>query len=291
MNDHSVFAWAEYDALRVEDRKALGVYNQRRRVVQSQIAYTLSGTRKATTARREQIRQSQRDEKTVTSSEQQQHDQQARNCISLLFASLRWLRSRIAPCYGRNAFTGNSGRNAFTGNNACFQAATFIAETFANTCGKLRRVFHTGSGSGLLFLRGASLGGIQTTTVDTPNNCLNSVSIVLPTGWERRFGDRSSYEVQMRAWETLLLALTSLDAGKIAASADVALENFWEASQEQYLGESGASGERSLHQESCFFGRLPPGFRVIPTSRPKSMSRIFSYSRCLNEDVAASTPN
>jgi hypothetical protein len=267
-NNPPAFAWVEYDPRGVKDRKALGVYNQQRRIVRSQAAYTSSGTRKATIARKGLLQKSRRQSKTSSSAsspeeqhqqqQRQEHVQQAQDFISSLFARLRSRDATVNTDMAQKADR-TLLWNAFTGNNTCFQAALFVAGTFANTCGISKKELHTGLGSGLLFLRGASLDGIQATIVDTPNDCLNSVSIALLAGWERRFGDQRSYEIHMLAWQALPLALGALDVGSIAALADVALESFREASQERYLQELASSVGRSLYHDGYLLAGLPSG--------------------------------
>jgi hypothetical protein len=125
--------------------------------------------------------------------------------------------------------------NAFTSGNTCFEAAMFITGTFANTCGITRHELHTGFDSGLLFLHGASLDGIQKTIIHTPKDSLNSIFIALLARWEHRFGDEQSYAVHLQAWKVLPLSMGSLEDSSVAALADVVLVCFQEAAQGRYI--------------------------------------------------------
>ncbi|THY11381.1 hypothetical protein D6D01_08936 [Aureobasidium pullulans] len=268
------FAWVEYDPRALKERRELGVYNQQRRVVRAHVAHTSSGARKATIARKESIAKTQGSRKSSKSGKSsKKQDKPVEDFITLFFARLR---SRDASAVASMAQKSDRTLlwNAFTGGNTCFEAALFVAGTFANTCGISRHELHTGFGSGLLFLRGASLDGIQKTIIHTPKDSLNSISIALLAGWERRFGDEQSYAVHLQAWKSLPLATGSLEDSSIAALTDVALICFQEANQERYIAESVFSAARSLVYGTVLPQGLPPGFHVIPTERPEALSLL-----------------
>ncbi|KAI4852334.1 hypothetical protein E4T44_01550 [Aureobasidium sp. EXF-8845] len=273
------FAWVEYDPRALKERRELGVYNQQRRVVRAHVAHTSSGARKATIARKESVARTQGTRKTSKSgkfTKKQAHP--VEDFITLLFARLR---SRDASAVASMAQKSDRTLlwNAFTGGNTCFEAALFVAGTFANTCGISRHELHAGFGSGLLFLRGASLDGIQKTITHTPKDSLNSISIALLAGWERRFGDEQSYAVHLQAWKSLPLATGSLEESSIAALADAALMCFQEANQERYIAESAFSAARSLVHGTVFPQGLPCGFHIIPTEHPEALSLLGTVAK------------
>ncbi|KAI4725573.1 hypothetical protein E4T49_06710 [Aureobasidium sp. EXF-10728] len=290
------FAWVEYDPRALEERRALGVYKQQRRVVRAHVAHTSSGVRKATIARKESISKAAGPKKAIKAppkstkisspQTQDQADKAAYDSVSRLFSRLRSQDANAVASMARK-----SDRvllwNAFTGGTICFEAALFVAGTHANTCGFTRHELHTGFGSGLLFLRGALLDGIQKTIVHTPKDGFNSISIALLAGWERRFGDQQSYEVHMQAWKTLPLAFGSLEDNSIVALADVAMTCFQEATQERYIAETALSLGRSLAYGTVLPEDLPPGFHVVPTDRPEALSLLSTVSKCATFDYTA----
>lgn len=156
----------------------------------------------------------------------------------------------------------------------------FVAGTFANTCGIARHELHTGFGSCLLFIRGASLDGIQKTIIHTPKDSLNSISIALLARWEHRFGDEQSYVMHLQAWKALSLSMGSLDDSSIAALADVVLVCFQKATQERYIVESAFSAARSLVYGIVLPQGLPRGFHIIPTERPEPLSLLGIVAKC-----------
>ncbi|THX37875.1 hypothetical protein D6D10_05542 [Aureobasidium pullulans] len=274
------FAWVEYDPRALKERRELGVYNQQRRVVRAHVAHTSSGVRKATIARKESIAKTQGSRKSSKSGKSsKKQDKPVEDFITLLFARLR---SRDASAVASMAQKSDRTLlwNAFTGGSTCFEAALFVAGTFANTCGISRHDLHTGFGSGLLFLRGASLDGIQKTIIHTPKDSLNSISIALLAGWERRFGDEQSYAVHLQAWKALPLSMGSLEDSSIAALADVALICFQEAAQERYIAESAFSAARSLVYGTVLPQGLPRGYHIIPTERPEVLSLLGTVAKC-----------
>ncbi|KAI5206124.1 hypothetical protein E4T39_02600 [Aureobasidium subglaciale] len=284
------FAWVQYDPRALKERRAAGVYTQQRRVVRAHVAHTSSGARKATIARKESIAKSSGSRKATKATKapvkvdkQDTADKAAYDTISLLFSRLR---SRDAHAVASMAQKADRILlwNAFTGGNTCFEAALFVAGTFANTCGVTRHELHAGFGSGQLFLRGASLEGVQQAIIHNPKDSLNSISIALLAGWERRFGDRQSYEVHLQAWKALPLALGSLEDGSIAALADVALTCFQEATQERYIAEATSSATRSLIYGTVLPEGLPFGFHVVPGEVPEALSLLSIVARCATFD-------
>ncbi|KAH0153105.1 hypothetical protein KCU67_g9597, partial [Aureobasidium melanogenum] len=285
------FAWVEYDPRALAERRAAGVHKQQRRVVRAHVAHTSSGLRKATIAQRESIAKAAGPKKaikapsksTTTPTTPDEADKLAYDSISRLFSRLR---SRDANAIA--SMSQKSDRvllwNAFTGGNICFDAAMFVAGTHANTCGLSRRELQHDFGSGLLFLRGALLDGIQRTIVHSPRDTLNSISIALLAGWERRFGDHLSYKVHMQAWKTLPLAMGALEDTSIAALTDVAMKCFQEAINERYIAEIAFSTVRSLTNGTVMPSGLPIGFHVIPTERPEALSLLSTISNCVRFD-------
>jgi hypothetical protein len=269
----SSLAWVTYDPRPQEGA-------QQRRSVRSQAAQRSANQRKATLAKKKTLRNQQYQRLFATNNGQEVDEQQteAQSVISSLFARLRSRDATATACMAQKADR-TLLWTAFTSGNTCFEAALFVAGTFANTCGIHASKLHTGFGSGLLFLRGMSLNRIQEAIIYSPRDSLNSVSIALLAGWERRFGDQGSYQVHLHAWKMLPLATGSLDDSSIAALADVALECFREASQERALIESES---RTSHPAG-----LPPGFQVMPTGRPESMSLLGLVAKITNTDPAA----
>jgi hypothetical protein len=90
------FAWVEYDPRTSKKRRALGVYDQQRRVVQAHVAHTSWVDRKATTARKESRTGALKPQRamevsrksTSTSEAQAQADKTAYNSGSRLFSRL-----------------------------------------------------------------------------------------------------------------------------------------------------------------------------------------------------------
>lgn len=288
------FAWVEYDPRALKERRALGVYNQQRRVVRAHVAHTSSAARQATIARKTSIAKALGPKKATKapkkpgppSEAQVQADKVAYDSISRLFSRLR-----SHDAHAITSMAQKSDRvllwDAFTGGTICFEAALFVAGTFANTCGIGPHELHTGFGSGVLFLRGALLDSIQRTIVDTPKDSFNSISLALLAGWERRFGDHQSYELHMQAWKHLPLAIGSLEECSIAALTDVAMICFQEATQERYVSEITSSLGRSPTQGTVLPEDLPPGFHVVPTDRPEALGLLSTVSKCATFDYTA----
>jgi hypothetical protein len=288
------FAWVEYDPRALKERRALGVYNQQRRVVRAHVAHTSSGARQATIARKTSIAKALGPKKaikapkksTIISNSQDQADKVAYDSVSRLFSRLR-----SHDAHAIASMAQKSDRillwNAFTGGTICFEAAMFVAGTYANTCGISRHDLHSGFGSGLLFLRGALLDSIQRTIVHTPKDSFNSISLALLAGWERRFGDHQSYELHMQAWKNLPLAIGSLEDSSIAALADVAMICFQEATQERYIEEISFSLGRSPSSGRVMPEGLPPGFYIVPTDPPEALSLLSTVTMCATFDYTA----
>jgi hypothetical protein len=288
------FAWVEYDPRALKERRALGVYNQQRRVVRAHVAHTSSGARQATIARKTSIAKALGPKKAIKapkkpaspSEAQVQADKVAYDSMSRLFSRLRSCDAHVIASMAQK-----SDRillwGAFTGGTLCFEAAIFIAGTYANTCGISAHELHTGFGSGMLYLRGALLDSIQKSIVRTPKDGFNSISLALLAGWERRFGDHQSYELHMQAWKNLPLAVGSLEDSGIAALTDVAMTCFQEATQERYAAEMAFSLGRSLTYGTVLPEDLPQGFHVVPTDRPEALSLLSTVTRCATFDYTA----
>lgn len=277
-------AWIEYDPKTLKERKSRGKDSKQRKLVRSHVASTSAGTRKATLARKEALRKDSGSGESDIASDQQR-DQIPDNVLTLL---LKFQSTNASMNAGMAQKTNRTLLwTAFTGNNTCFQAALFVAGTFANTCGIPFTALHTGFGSGLLFLRGASLNAIQAAVIETPNDDLNSVSIALLAGWERRFGDQESYRAHIQAWKALPLSDGALDTGSIATLADFTLESFREAAQDLSLRDTGDFVGRSPTGRTLFPPGLPPGFCVIPPNRPEAISLLRLVAMIAQSDPAA----
>lgn len=288
------FAWVEYDPRALKERRAAGVYNQQRRVVRAHVAHTSSGARQATIARKTSIAKALGPKKatkapresTSTVEAQARADKAASDSISHLISRLRSRDAHVVASMAQK-----SDRvllwNAFTGGTLCFEAAIFIAGTYANTCGISPHELHSGYGTGMLYLRGALLDSIQKSIIRTPKDGFNSISLALLAGWERRFGDHRSYEVHMKAWKNLPLAVGSLEDSGIAALTDVAMVCFREATQERYTAELAFSLNRSPIHGSVLPEDLPIGFHIVPTDQPEALSLLSTVTNCATFDYTA----
>jgi hypothetical protein len=288
------FAWVEYDPRTSKKRRALGVYDQQRRVVRAHVAHTSWVGRKATTGSKESRTEALKPQRamevsrksTSTSEAQAQADKTAYNSGSHLFSRLL---SRNAHAIASMAQ--KSDRillwNAFTGGILCFEAAIFIAGTYRNGCGISSHELDTTCGTCMLYLRAALLDSIQKSIIRTPPDGLNPISLALLAGWERRFGDHQSYEVHMQPWKNLPLAVRSQENSGIATLADVAMECFQEATQERYGAESASSRGRSLRYGTVLPENLPPGFHIVPIDRPEALSLLSTVTNCATLDYAA----
>ncbi|KAH0287265.1 hypothetical protein M436DRAFT_57276 [Aureobasidium namibiae CBS 147.97] len=288
------FAWVEYDPRALKERRALGVYKQQRRVVRAHVAHTSSGARQATIARKTSLAKALGPRKAIkapkqaaeVSEAQVQADKAAHDSITRLFSRLR---SHDAHAFA--SLAQKSDRillwSAFTGGTLCFEAAIFVASTHANTCGIAPHELHTGFGTGMLYLRGALLDSIQKSIIRTPRDGFNSISLALLAGWERRFGDHRSYEIHMKAWKNLPLAVGSLEDSGIAALTDVAMVCFREATQERYVAELAFSLNRSSIYGTVLPENLPLGFHIVPADRPEALSLLSTVTNCATFDYTA----
>lgn len=176
--------------------------------------------------------------------------------------------------------------DAFTNDTVLFQSALFVAGTHSNTCGMSASALH-GFGSGLLMLRGASLNAIQASVVAGDGDGMTSVAIALLAGWERRFGDRESYEVHIEAWKKMSLPAGALETNNISTLADLTLESFRQGLNERTLSGSVSLPLRSSGGRIHLPVGLPPGFMVLHADRPEAMSLLHLVVMINNHEPSA----
>lgn len=165
--------------------------------------------------------------------------------------------------------------DAYANIDTLFQAALFVSGTHSNSCGLPPRLT-AHMGSGLLLLRGASLEAIQTAVVASDTESSTPVAIALLAGWERRFGDRESYEVHMGAWRRLALPQRALEENHVSTLTDVTLEIFREKLDERSFVSPGDIRIRHASAASHpGIPVLPPGFKVFHTGRPEARSLLM----------------
>jgi hypothetical protein len=295
-NDQTSFAWVEYDPRASKEQRALGVYDEQRRVVRSHVAHTSWSSRRAPNVRKKSHAKVPRSQSVIKvpststyapeAQAQAQADKIAHDSISRLFSRLR-----SHDAHAIASMAQKSDRillwNAFTEGTLCFETALFIAGTYANTCGISPHELNTGYGTGMLYLRGALLDSIQKSIIRTPHDGFNSISLALLAGWERRFGDYHSYEVHIQAWKNLPLAVGSLEDSGIATLTETAMKCFQEATQERYSAELAFSLSRSPSSGTVLPEDLPPGFSIVPTDRPEALSLLSTVTNCATLDYTA----
>lgn len=176
---------------------------------------------------------------------------------------------------------------AFTNHTTLFQAAIFMAGTHSNTCGLPPSAIHHEFGTGLILLRGASLEAIQAAVITADGDSMTSVGIALLAGWERRFGDRESYEVHIQAWKALSLPPQALEVNNISRLAELTLESFREGLDERALKSSAASSPGSRSSRARLPPGLPFGFRVFNADRLEALSLLELVARIANHDPHA----
>lgn len=174
---------------------------------------------------------------------------------------------------------------AFTNNTTLFQCAIFVAATHSNTCGLPPHAVH-GMGPGLILLQGATLNAIQSVVVSGGEDTMTSVAIAVLAGWERRFGDRDSYNVHIEAWKKLALPPSALDTNNTTALAELALESFREALNDRGFSSATPSTSSSSDGRLSHFSNnlLPLGFSVFNCERPESLSLLNNAAFSANLD-------
>lgn len=177
--------------------------------------------------------------------------------------------------------------DAFTNSSTLFQSALFVAGTHANTCGVPPSDLKPHFGTGLILLRGASLNAIQAAVIAANGDSLTSIAIALLAGWERRYGDRESYEVHIQAWKALSLPREALEADNITRLTELSFESFRERLNERALTGSEALSLRSNDDYGRLRGGLPSGFRVFQAVRPEARSVLHLVDHFINEDLYA----
>lgn len=165
---------------------------------------------------------------------------------------------------------------AITNSTTLFQAAIFVAGTHTNSCGLPPSAVHMGAG--LIVLRGASLEAIQAAVVTADAESMPSVAIAMLAGWERRFGDRESYEVHMRAWRSLALPPKALEENHVSTLTDVTLQMY-----KDNLDERAQTSDLMLQPV------LNPGFYVFESARPEARSLLSIVSLMRTFDPTASS--
>lgn len=156
-------------------------------------------------------------------------------------------------------------------NATLFQAAIFVSSTHSNSCGLPSTMFQ--HGVGVLLLRGASFEAVHA-AVMAGTDPLTPVAIAMLAGWERKFGDRASYDTHMLAWQSLQLPCDALLDTHVSTLVDVTLEIFREE-----------LGERAISTESTL---LPPGLLgLFSTHRPETRSLLDISSRIMAHNPRA----
>ncbi|KAF2767251.1 hypothetical protein EJ03DRAFT_160101 [Teratosphaeria nubilosa] len=160
-----------------------------------------------------------------------------------------------------------------------FQAALFVSGTNSNTCGLPVTVTHH-KGSGLLMLRGASLKAINAAVVQSDGQgSMEStpIAIALLAGWERRFGDRESFDVHMSAWRRMKLPSKALEENNVSTLTDVTLEIFREKLDERSFVSPSEIKVRPQQYATTTrkLTSLPIGFKVFNTGRPETRSVLM----------------
>ncbi|KAK3068795.1 hypothetical protein LTR53_013355, partial [Teratosphaeriaceae sp. CCFEE 6253] len=158
--------------------------------------------------------------------------------------------------------------DAMTTSTTLFQVAIFMAGTHSNTCGLPKSAF-AHMGPGLITLRGASIDAIQANLTGDDAESIAPIAIALLAGWESRYGDSESYEVHMRAWQTLAISGKSLEEQNVATLTDLTLEMY-----RLGLDEQSTRSPSGISIPVSSMSRLPPGFRAFPMTRAETRSLL-----------------
>lgn len=177
--------------------------------------------------------------------------------------------------------------STFVNHPILFQTALFVAGTHSNTCGVPPFALHPGMGTGLILLRGCSLNAIQAAVCASDGDSATSVAIALLAGWERRFGDRESFEVHIKAWKSLSLPPGALEENNIATLAELALESFREGLNERASTNSLNPSNPNAGDRFSYPVGLPPGFKVMRANRPEAISVLNLVSKFAHFEIEA----
>lgn len=163
--------------------------------------------------------------------------------------------------------------DAVTSNTLLFQAGLFVSGTHSNTCGISAEALNH-MGTGLILLRGASLGAIQASILASGSDSMTTTAIAMLAGWEQRFGDRQSYAVHMAAWNRMSLSSKALEENNVATLVDTTLETFRENLNDRSLSIINTHGSLMRSHRPQYHDALPPGFRVFSLGRPEALSLL-----------------
>lgn len=177
-------------------------------------------------------------------------------------------------------------RQAIVISPSLFQSSLFVAGTFSNTCGMAFEDVQMGVG--MLFMRGVSLQAVHSALLTATEKDFehgSTMAMALLAGWELQFGDKESYEIHMRAWQSIF----QNPRGIKASSLPLMLSDIvFEAIREQ-LNDASLSDFRAQPGESARTG-LQEGFSIFSTTRPEAMS-LFSIIRLARDyDVTTDNP-
>ncbi|TKA21761.1 hypothetical protein B0A50_08686 [Salinomyces thailandicus] len=166
--------------------------------------------------------------------------------------------------------------DSYASNQTLFQAALFISGTHSNSCG-LPPTAISHLAPGMLVLRGASLESVQAAILakDASNESSTPIAIALLAGWERRYGDKQSYEVHMKAWRSLSLPAKALEENNVSTLTEVTLEILRKALDERSSISPSDIKVSSKGPPGPPCGRLLPGFKLFNTARPEVRSLLM----------------
>lgn len=160
--------------------------------------------------------------------------------------------------------------NSVTNNAALWQSAYLVSGTYSNSCGQPATAIH-GIGSGLIYLRGKALEAIIHASIPTAEkDHLTVVAIAMLAAWERRFGDRETYNLHMDAWRRSDVPPTALEESKLGALMDAIWLGFREQLDERSDEPHNAVTKHQYHYPA----HLPIGFRRFPLNRPETRSLL-----------------
>jgi hypothetical protein len=106
-------------------------------------------------------------------------------------------------------------------------------------------------------------------------------------GWERRFGDKDSFDVHMQAWRSLSLPPKALDENNVATLTDLTMETFRESLDERSQATSGKFRVMRDPQKVIDVTALPPGFGLFQVNRNESQSLLGIVSQFTTLDPRA----